>query len=80
MQLARVIPAGKQGDTSDPADSKNFRWRIEHAQHLHPGDIPRFADLGVLASIQTCHAASDGPFVVARLGEERARTGAYACR
>jgi predicted amidohydrolase YtcJ len=55
----------------------DLRWRIEHAQHLHPDDIPRFAKLGVIASMQACHATSDGPFVVARLGQRRAKSGAY---
>ncbi len=54
-----------------------LRWRIEHAQHLSPTDIPRFAQLGVIASMQSIHACSDAPMVVARLGEERARDGAY---
>ncbi len=56
------------------------RWRIEHAQHLHPDDIPRFAQLGVIASMQGVHATSDGPFVVQRLGMRRAQQGAYAWR
>lgn len=59
---------------------RDWRWRIEHAQHLHPDDIPRFAKLGVIASMQGCHATSDGPFVVQRLGERRAKEGAYAWR
>ena len=59
---------------------KDLRWRIEHAQHIHPDDIPRFASLGVVASMQGVHATSDGPFVVERLGYHRARTGAYAWR
>ncbi len=58
----------------------DLRWRIEHAQHLHPADIPRFAELGVIASMQGIHCTSDGPWVVTRVGEERARTGAYAWR
>lgn len=58
----------------------DWRWRIEHAQHLHPADIPRFKKIGVIASMQANHATSDGPFVVQRLGEWRARTGAYAWR
>jgi predicted amidohydrolase YtcJ len=58
----------------------DLRWRIEHAQHLDPADIPRFKQLGVIASMQANHATSDGPFVVARLGERRARLGAYAWR
>src|SRR5687768_5156663 len=47
--------------------SKDLRWRIEHAQHLHPADIPRFAQLGVIASMQGVHCTSDAPFVPARL-------------
>jgi predicted amidohydrolase YtcJ len=57
-----------------------LRWRIEHVQHLHPDDIPRFAKLGVIASMQANHATSDGPFVVQRLGQRRAKEGAYAWR
>jgi predicted amidohydrolase YtcJ len=56
------------------------RWRIEHAQHLDTLDIPRFPILGVIASMQSIHCTSDAPFVVKRLGYERARTGAYAWR
>ena len=59
-------------------DGRELRWRIEHAQHLSPADIPRFARLGVIASMQTVHATSDAPFVLARLGERRAQAGAYA--
>ncbi len=55
----------------------NLRWRIEHAQHLDPTDIPRFAALGVIAAMQGIHCTSDGPFVIARLGQERAEAGAY---
>ena len=58
----------------------DLRWRIEHAQHLDPADIPRFKQLGVIASMQGVHATSDAPFVVARLGERRAQAGAYAWR
>ena len=54
-----------------------LRWRSEHAQHIDPQDIPRFAKLGVIAAMQGIHCTSDAPFVVKRLGEERARTGAY---
>ena len=57
---------------------KDLRWRIEHAQHLDPADIPRFAKLGVIASMQSIHECSDAPYVVKRLGEERAKDGAYA--
>lgn len=54
-----------------------LRWRIEHAQTLSPADIPRFAELGVIASMQSIHACSDAPMVVPRLGEKRAREEAY---
>ena len=59
------------------APGADLRWRIEHAQHLHREDIPRFGDLGVIASMQGVHATSDGPWVLLRLGEARAREGAY---
>ena len=62
------------------ATKKDHRWRIEHAQHIDPQDIPRFEQLGVIASMQAIHCTSDAPFVVKRLGAERARTGAYAWR
>lgn len=65
-----------QSDTS----KNNLRWRVEHAQHLDPKDIPRFKDLEVIASMQGIHCTSDAPFVVQRLGEERARVGAYPWR
>jgi predicted amidohydrolase YtcJ len=63
----------------DPSKT-GLRWRIEHAQHLDTSDIPRFKELGVIASIQGIHCTSDAPYVVARLGEERARYGAYPWR
>jgi predicted amidohydrolase YtcJ len=58
-------------------DKKGLRWRIEHSQHLHPADIPRFGQLGVIASMQGIHCTSDGPYVLKRLGERRAEEGAY---
>lgn len=61
-------------------DKKDLRWRIEHAQHLHPDDIPRFGKLGIIASMQTIHCTSDGPWVIKRLGEKRAKEGAYVWR
>jgi predicted amidohydrolase YtcJ len=53
------------------------RWRIEHAQHLHPDDIGRFATLRVIASMQGIHCTSDAGYVVKRLGLRRAEEGAY---
>ncbi len=61
----------------EATDKTDLRWRIEHSQHLHPDDIPRFGSLGVIASMQGIHCTSDAPFVEKRLGEERARVGAY---
>ena len=57
----------------------DHRFRIEHAQVLNPDDIPRFARLGVLPSMQATHQTSDMPWVTARLGPERVK-GAYAWR
>jgi predicted amidohydrolase YtcJ len=53
------------------------RWRVEHAQILTPQDLPRFAKLGVIASMQPSHAISDLFFAPARLGKDRL-AGAYA--
>lgn len=55
------------------------RHRIEHAQVLHPDDIPRFAELGVIASMEPPHAMEDKAWAEERLGAERI-TGAYAWR
>ncbi|WP_446744847.1 amidohydrolase [Silvibacterium acidisoli] len=54
-----------------PADR---RLRIEHAQHLRPEDIPRFAKLHVIASVQPYHAIDDGRWAETRIGHERAET------
>lgn len=55
------------------------RWRIEHAQTVHPDDMHRFGQYGVVPSIQAIHATSDMLWAVHRLGPERIRT-AYAYR
>ena len=55
------------------------RWRIEHAQILDPKDLPRFAQLGVIASMQPVHQTSDRVMAEARLGPDRL-AGAYAWR
>src|SRR5262249_34681706 len=57
----------------------DHRLRIEHCQVLGPADIPRFAALGVIASMQPTHATSDMPWAEARVGADRIR-GAYAWR
>jgi predicted amidohydrolase YtcJ len=58
---------------------RDRRFRIEHAQHLRASDIPRFAGLGVIASMQPYHAADDGRWAEKRIGRERCRT-TYAFR
>jgi predicted amidohydrolase YtcJ len=58
---------------------RDRRFRIEHAQHLRPGDIPRFAKLGVIASMQPYHAIDDGRWAEKRIGRERCLT-TYAFR
>ncbi|MBI1747416.1 MAG: amidohydrolase [Acidobacteria bacterium] len=55
------------------------RFRIEHAQHLHPDDVGAFGRLGVIASMQPYHAVDDGRWAEKRIGHERCRT-AYAFR
>ena len=59
--------------------TEDHRLRIEHAQILAPEDIPRFAQLGVLPSMQPTHCTSDLPWAVDRVGLERIK-GAYAWR
>ncbi len=61
-------------------DKRDLRWRVEHAQHLHLDEIPRFAKLGVIASMQGVHCTSDGPWVPDRIGDQRAEEGAYVWR
>jgi hypothetical protein len=63
-----------------PGGGKDLRWRIEHAQHIHPDDVPRFAELGVIASMQGVHCTSDGPWIPKRLGAERAERYTYVWR
>lgn len=55
----------------------DHRFRIEHAQHLHPDDIPRFAELNVIPAMQAVHLSSDRPWAIDRLGEKRIKEGAY---
>ena len=58
---------------------RDRRFRIEHAQHIAPPDIPRFATLGVIASMQPYHAIDDGRWAEKVIGPERAKTS-YAFR
>jgi predicted amidohydrolase YtcJ len=63
----------------DVPQSRDSRLRIEHAQVLAPEDIPRFAKLEVISSMQPTHCTSDKPWAEKRLGPERVK-GAYAWR
>ena len=60
--------------------ARDLRWRIEHAQHLAPSDIPRFGQLGIIASMQGIHASSDGPWVEKKLGPQRMKEGSHVWR
>jgi predicted amidohydrolase YtcJ len=55
------------------------RFRIEHAQHIAPADLARFASIGVIASMQPYHAIDDGRWAEKEIGPERAKTS-YAWR
>ncbi len=61
-------------------DKTDLRWRVEHAQHIAPADLPRFAKLGVIASMQAIHCTSDAPWVPVRLGQARAEEESYLWR
>ncbi|MCG3160601.1 MAG: N-substituted formamide deformylase [Acidobacteria bacterium] len=65
------VPMIERQDRSDP------RWRVEHAQIVHPDDIPRFAKLKIIPSMQPSHAIGDLHFAASRLGLNRLK-GAYA--
>ncbi len=67
----------KSHSRKNPARSVDHRFRIEHAQHLSPEDIPRFAQLGVIAAMQAIHLSSDRPWAIDRLGLKRIQEGAY---
>ncbi len=69
-----------EGLERDVAGARALRLRIEHAQVLTAQDIPRFAKLGVIASMQATHCTSDMPWAPARLGRARIDEGAYAWR
>ena len=58
---------------------RDRRFRLEHAQHIAPSDIPRFAELGVIPSMQPYHAIDDGRWAERVIGHERAKT-TYAFR
>ena len=63
-----------------PDLAANHRWRIEHAQHVAPADIPRFGRMKVIPSIQGIHMSSDRPWAIDRLGKKRIEESAYVWR
>ena len=63
-----------------PEKAGDHRFRIEHAQHIDPQDLPRFNGLGVIASVQAIHMSSDRPWAIDRLGKKRIEEGAYVWR
>jgi predicted amidohydrolase YtcJ len=72
-----VLDQFERAFEGNPDAAENSRFRVEHAQHLHLEDIPRFAELGVIASMQAIHMSSDRPWAIDRLGQQRIEDGAY---
>lgn len=62
---------------TEKPELRDHRFRIEHAQHIDPADIPRFSQLGVIPAMQAIHMSSDRPWAIQRLGEQRIVEGAY---
>jgi hypothetical protein len=67
------------GEITQAHGARDRRLRVEHAQHIHPDDLPRFAAQDVIASMQPYHAIDDGRWADRVIGAERART-TYAFR
>ncbi|WP_411361145.1 amidohydrolase [Pseudidiomarina salilacus] len=74
---ANRIALDKFASAYETIGGRNLRHRVEHAQVVHPDDIPRFKELDIIASMQPTHATSDKNMAEDRLGKERMR-GAYA--
>ncbi len=72
-----ILNRFEQAFKENPAKANNHRFRMEHAQHLNPNDINRFAALGVIPAMQAIHMSSDRPWAIDRLGEKRIKEGAY---
>jgi hypothetical protein len=69
---SRILDVFEKAVKENPAWDRRFR--IEHAQHIHPKDFKRFAQLGVIASVQPFHAIDDGRWAEKRIGHERCKT------
>jgi predicted amidohydrolase YtcJ len=75
-----VLDLYEEALAARPEPASEHRFRIEHAQILHPDDVPRFAELGVIAAMQGIHAISDGPWTPDRLGADRTAERAFQFR
>lgn len=75
-----VLDVYEAAFAANPSAAVDARFRIEHAQILHPDDVKRFAPLGVIAAMQGVHSISDGPWTPDRLGAERTRVRAFPFR
>ncbi len=78
--IRRALDIYEAGFARHPDKSQDARFRIEHAQILHPDDVPRFAELGVTAAMQGIHSTSDGPWTPIRLGIQRSHDEAFPFR
>ena len=76
----RVLDIYEEAFARRPDEDSDRRFRIEHAQIVHPDDIGRFAALGVTAAMQGVHSTSDGPWTPTRLGAERTESEAFPFR
>ena len=74
-----VLDVYERTFAANPA-KRDLRWRIEHAQHIETPDVPRFRQLGVIASMQGIHTISDAPWLAGKLGAERAARESYLFR
>lgn len=72
-----ILDRYEQALNEASATANDHRFRVEHAQHLHPDDIGRFSKLGVIPSMQAIHMSSDRPWAFGRLGQKRIEHGAY---
>ncbi|HVQ25335.1 MAG TPA: amidohydrolase, partial [Planctomycetota bacterium] len=73
------IVLGLFEDVQKANGARDRRFRVEHSQHVAPGDFARYAALGVIASVQPYHAIDDGRWAEGRIGPERSKT-TYAFR
>ena len=67
--FAGAVNLDNNEGAQEDKDAVDFRFRIEHAQHIHPTDIGRFSSLGVIASMQMSHLADDGRWATDYIGK-----------